>query len=598
MATRQVLADDTVLVAGGGPVGMVLAMTFAHFGVKSLVLERNESTTRWPKMDLTNVNSMELLRNIGLADLVRQKGVSSEHPYPVVFTTGLHSAQALTKWTLPSVDEYRQNIRKTNDGTQPQEPYQRISQAVFEAAIRQECEKNPLVDLRFGWRVESVLENEQGCETVATERSTGESWTFLSKYIAACDGASSIVRRSLEIPLDGGPIPSQVLLVHFKSRDLARLYKQGRFWHLFVLSNKGEISGACICQDEVSIFTVHMFLPLEQDASTEISSEDAIATVLGGDAGKYPIEVDEILVRSTYRPHIAVARQYSSPGGRVYLAGDSAHQNIPTGGYGMNMGIGDAYDLGWKLAASMQGYAGPGLLRSYGQERRPIALVCVERSGAHLAVHMGLGQFLAGKVPLVDQDTEEAQKIRQVIHEYYQARDGENKDIGVEMGQRYESEVLNLDNEVGSTPPAFNPCVYTPGAGSIFEQMGSVFTLVEFVEARISAPASQGRPLVEAASSKAVPLKHLVLEGEDHAAAVWGARLVLVRPDFHVAWRGKGVSSLHEAERILDVAVGKGSARTEFIETAQDIPARFTSAVSANTQREKFEFAGIGEMQR
>lgn len=92
-------------------------------------------------------------------------------------------------------------------------------------------------------------------------------------------------------------------------------------------------------------------------------------------------------MRSTYRPHIAIAREYASSGARIYLAGDAAHQNVPTGGYGMNMGIGDAFDLGWKMAAVIQGFSGGGLLRSYEQERRPIAMTCVERSGHHLAVH-------------------------------------------------------------------------------------------------------------------------------------------------------------------------------------------------------------------
>ena len=398
--------------------------------------------------------------------------------------------------------------------------------------------------------------------------------------------------------------------MHFKSRDLTRLYKQGHFWHLFILSYQGAISGACICQDEVDTFTVHLFLPLGTDTSTTLSSEDAVATALGGDGGQYPIKIDEILVRSTYRPHIAVARKYCSPKGRVYLAGDSAHQNIPTGGYGMNMGIGDAYDLGWKLAATVKGYAGPGLLRSYDQERRPIALMCVERSGSHLAVHMGLGQLLADRVPLVEQDTEEARELRKRVHEYYQERDGENKDIGIEMGQRYNSEVLQ---EPASPPPPFNPRVYTPSTypgmraphvflekdgKSIFDQLGSGYTLVEFATPQGHVSKLQGGLLIEAASKRSVPVKHLVFENEYRAARAWEFLLVLVRPDFHVAWRGHTISSLEEAGEIIDVAIGKGPARPEFSVELNDVPTRFSSAVQTNTQRGKFEFEGIGDMQK
>jgi FAD-dependent monooxygenase len=138
-----------------------------------------------------------------------------------------------------------------------------------------------------------------------------------------------------------------VLLVHFKSRDLSRLQKQGQFWHIFFIRD-GQMTGAIIAQDEVETWTVHMFLPLEADISS-VSSEEAVYTVLGGMGSKYNIAIDEILVRSTYRPNVAVARSYSALNRKVFLAGDSAHQNIPTGGYGMNMGIADAYDLGWKV---------------------------------------------------------------------------------------------------------------------------------------------------------------------------------------------------------------------------------------------------------
>lgn len=177
-----------------------------------------------------------------------------------------------------------------------------------------------------------------------------------------------------------------MLLVHFKSRDLTRLQKQGQFWHIFFLGPPGELGGAIIAQDEVDTWTTHRFLPLDADVDT-ISSEDAVYEVLGGLYEKYPIKIDEILVRSVWRPNIAVARNYAGPHTRVFLAGDSAHQNIPTGGYGMNLGIGDAYDLGWKLAAVINGSAGKALLQSYEEERRPVALRNVERSGVHFDVH-------------------------------------------------------------------------------------------------------------------------------------------------------------------------------------------------------------------
>ena len=196
-------------------------------------------------------------------------------------------------------------------------------------------------------KVELVQGHGDDVKTTAVNVDTGEKASFISKYAVGCDGGSSKVRTGLGIPLDGGPTPGYVLLVHFKSTDLTRLRKQGQFWHIFFIRD-GQIGGAMIAQDEIDTWTTHLFLPLEADHSS-MSSEEAVYTVLGGMGGKYNIKIDEVLVRSTFRSNVAVSRSYSALNGRVFLAGDSAHQNIPTGGYGMNMGVADAYNLGWKV---------------------------------------------------------------------------------------------------------------------------------------------------------------------------------------------------------------------------------------------------------
>lgn len=130
------------------------------------------------------------------------------------------------------------------------------------------------------------------------------------------------------------PSPGYALLVHFKSRDWQRLLKFGNFWHLFIFDKDG-LRGAAINQDDNDTFTTHLLLPMDVDHEA-IDSHDAVYRALGGMGEPFKIKIDEILVRSTYRHSIAVARSLRSPLGKVFLAGDSAHQNIPTGGYGMN----------------------------------------------------------------------------------------------------------------------------------------------------------------------------------------------------------------------------------------------------------------------
>ena len=200
------LDPGVVLIAGGGPVGLLLATVLAHYDVRSVLLERNFETTKWPKMDLTNARSMELFRRLGLADELRKIGVPAHIDQPVLFSSGLAADKPLSKWHLPSPAKWRKQIHECSDGTQPLEPWQRLSQVVLERWLKGLCEANSLIDVRFGWRVESVEEKADEVVALVRNISTGEMTTMHSDYMAGCDGASSRTRKSLELPLDGGPM--------------------------------------------------------------------------------------------------------------------------------------------------------------------------------------------------------------------------------------------------------------------------------------------------------------------------------------------------------------------------------------------------------
>ncbi|KAH7161082.1 FAD-binding domain-containing protein [Dactylonectria macrodidyma] len=558
------VGNDSVLILGGGPVGLMTAAVLAFYGVKSVVLERNSEPTKWPKMDLTNARSMELLRKIGLSESLRQQGVPSDIPYTVLISTGLSQDTPVTQWNHPSVDQYRQTIEATNDGTQPVEPYQRISQQIFESLMRDMCQESSLIDLRYGHKLESVTETAEGVEAQITKDGEAAVQLFKSKLAVACDGASSRSRKCLGITMDGGPIPATFLLIHFKSRDLENLHKQGRFWHLFMLKD-GAFGGAVIAQDEKEIFTVHFPLAPGVDESA-IASEDAVYTVLGGLYQPFKIKIDEVLVRSTFQPSIAVANSFSGPNHRLFLAGDSAHMNIPTGGYGMNTGLGDAFDIGWKLAAFINGYAGEGLLKSYEQERKPIAAQNVSRSGVHMSAHLAAVELMGKNALEIDRKSDEGSRIRKSIHQHYAKNDGENTDLGIEMGCRYVSSICMPDES--EHEPAWDPHTYLPTTwpgsraphvflkdkSSIFDHLGDSFSLVDF--SGDSRQDSGGCLIVEASNALGIPLKHVELAGEDHAAKIWEKPLVLVRPDGHVAWRGVSVADRSQAYLILKTAVG------------------------------------------
>jgi FAD-dependent monooxygenase len=203
---EEILSSHTVLIVGGGPIGLLLATILSYHGVRSVLLERNDATTKWPKMDLTNARSMEMLRRLGLADEMRKLGVPSHISYNVLISSGLAAEECVTKWDLPSVDEFRRVIEVKNDGSMPREPWQRLSQVKFEMWLKGRCEEDGAIDARFGWRVDHVEVKDEKVRTRATELHTGETCMFISEYAVGCDGASSMVRRSLKISLDGEPM--------------------------------------------------------------------------------------------------------------------------------------------------------------------------------------------------------------------------------------------------------------------------------------------------------------------------------------------------------------------------------------------------------
>ena len=225
------LIDTPVLIAGGGPTGLVLASVLANEGIKSVLAERNTHTTQFPKMDITNGVSMELLRRLGIDDELRQVGVAPQHSFDVIFAPGLDGPE-IARWSLPSADDQRTILRGLTDGTCPGQPWQHCSQALFEAMMMDRCKRDPLIDVRQGWRLETCEQVDDAVEaTLLDDR--GETLHVRSDYLVGCDGASSRVRDQLGITTDGLRDVVCFGLVHFRSTDLANLHALGQFWHIY-----------------------------------------------------------------------------------------------------------------------------------------------------------------------------------------------------------------------------------------------------------------------------------------------------------------------------------------------------------------------------
>jgi 2-polyprenyl-6-methoxyphenol hydroxylase-like FAD-dependent oxidoreductase len=512
-----------ILIVGGGPVGMTIANDLAHRGIRSILIERNPTTTSHPKMDITNGRSMELFRRIGLVDALRAVAVAESHPFDVSWITSL-SGFELYRFKYLSVTEHRAQIRRANDGAQPREPGMRVSQVEIEPVLKRAIDAHPDVDVRFGLEFESLEESDDGVVATVRDKAEDRSYQIGCAYLVGCDGGGSRVRDNIGIPLSGEARIMPRFMTHFRSDARQLLQRWGIAWHY------QSINGTLIAQNDKDIWTLHSRFPAGQ--SPETVDPSALLNRFAGATFDH-----QILVANHWSPHLLVADRYVR--NRVLLAGDAAHQYIPTGGYGMNTGIGDAFDVSWKLAAILKGFGGPGLIASYEQERRPIGLRNRQASARHNDVRGKIAALYGDHL----NDPGESGKFarRSTAEAIRKLGNAENECRGIEFGYIYAASPIVAEEAVEisdsfidyhptTAPGARLPSTFLSDGTAIYDLLGDWFTVLAFGDADPSG-------LIEAANAAGLPLK-LFRVTEPELFAIYQAGLILVRPDQHVAWRG------------------------------------------------------------
>jgi hypothetical protein len=324
-----------------------------------------------------------------------------------------------------------------------------------------------------------------------------------------------VVRESLGIGLDGIAATRPRFQIHFRSQARDVLQRWGIAWHY-----QSGPYGVMICQDDREIWTLNAVVPPGETPDPK----RLLTRFLGA-------EIDgEILQANAWTANLLVAESYGRD--RVFLAGDAAHQYIPTGGYGMNTGVADAYDLAWKLAAALRGWGGPKLLASYETERRPVGLRNRDASRFHAETKQRIIDAWT-----VDTAAERA-ALTKLIRETGNA---ENESLGIELGYRYEGSPLVWAEPNPPTPDfatytptarpgARAPNVFLDNGTALHDLFGPGFTLLDFGD--------KARPT---RSIDGIPLKILRLD-DANARRIYERDLVLVRPDQHVAWRGDALT--------------------------------------------------------
>lgn len=534
--------SNQVVIVGAGPVGLTLAADLGMQGIACTVVERKAAPEFLPKMERCNARTMEIFRRMGLAAKVREAGLDSSVPMDVYVITKM-TEEPLLRLEYPSVDAARRELDASEDTSQPAEPYQLISQYTLEPLLKEVVEALPSVDVCYGNEFIDFRQDSQGV-TTELRRLDGTTREIRSRYLVGCDGAASQVRKKLGIRLRGEGNILKLRQALFRSDALFERLPMGkgpgRGRHYHVADNQASF---LIMQDSTRHWTLHAIVDRDEDMSPQFEK------VVGSDVDYELLHVGE------WKQNLLLADRYGD--GRVFLAGDAVHLVIPTGGLGMNTGVGDAVDLSWKLAAVLKGWGGPNLLRSYEAERRPIG----DRNiAAARYASLGRRKWRAQWAPGFNDDTPEGKAQRDRLTEVAEVEQRKtNEMIGAELGYRYADSPIIVDEPGGPEHElrAYNPVAWTgvrmphvwlkPGS-SINDIPGRGFKILRFGDA----PEDVGA-LVEAFRDIGAPVEVIDLPGS-RLRDLYGCDLFLLRPDLHIAWRGNALP--REPRSVALVATG------------------------------------------
>ena len=531
------MAQTDVLIVGAGPIGLSLAIDLGRRGIACTVLERSDGIIQHPKATAQNARSMEFFRRWGIAEAVKSAGAPPDYPHTVLYVTDLNGY------------EIARFERASHGGSQPLEVSperpQRVNQLFLDPILLDHAATYASVTLRYSCEFVSFADT--GEEIVASVRAGGRAEEITARYIVDCSGTRGIVRRALGIEMDGRKGIDYNISIFFKIPELWSYHDKGKAaLHFFV--SPGGITRNLVQLDGRELWRLGINDRELFEHPETIDAEKLITEAIGRSV---PFE---LLGISHWTAHDLVARSYRS--GRAFLAGDAAHLNPPSGGFGLNTGLGDVIDLGWKLAAVLAGWGGPDLLDSYETDRRPVAQRNVRQS---------IENYLRGLEieidPAIADRSGAGENARRELGDHIrhvQARTFITH--GTALGYVYDGspvicgdgtpvpEDSIMEYHPTSRPGARAPHAWLAEGRSILDLFGNAFVLLRFGN---DAPDTES--FRDAFAGHGVPLD-IVTIGDPAIARLYERRLVLVRPDGHVAWRSDDLPA--DANAIADVVRG------------------------------------------
>ncbi len=527
-----------MLIVGGGPVGLSLGGELGWRGSAALLVEERTAPTLHPKATLLGARSMEYFRRWGIGDEIYASALPPEVNYHITFCTRL-AGHELYRVTSPSIRDTIERPAAAMARWRELEwsPYYKtqIGQQALEPILWKFAAAQPSLRLQHGWRFLDFLQDATGVSSRIEELATGRVATVRCLYLIACDGGASAIRKTLGIRMNGRGRMRANVSFYFRSRAFLEVHGKGLGNLYFVFAH-----------DSFGVFTAidghefwnYQYYFLDPARQTEALDPE---TILHRAVGR-PFDFTLVGIQHWHH-HQSVAREWRA--GRVFLAGDAAHLFVPTGGVGMNTGIGDAIDLGWKLDAVLKGWGGAALLDSYEAERKPVA---VRNSVISANNSDKIDMVMDETPPEIDEESARGAAARARLSGKIRWMARQFNSAGTHLGYRYcDSPIVVADGSpeppddfmqvVPSTwpgsrlPHAWTGADQTVHGESTLDWLGRHFVLLAATQVDSTAR------WTDAARALGLPFEVRVVT-QPALIALFERKLVLVRPDGHVAWRG------------------------------------------------------------
>ena len=563
--------ETDVLIAGGGPFGLMLANELGRRHIKCLLVDPKASTAFNPQANATQARTMEHFRRLGFAQEIRAQGLPPHHPTDITYLTRFSGIE-LARLRLPTAAAAPQAIKAMTGSWSAAELPHRVSQKFVEVTLRQHAEKWASNDIRYGWKLESFIDESLSASSAGSVASSHPiqasiqqvnsvepaSLKVKAKYLIGADGARSFVRHELGIAWGGATgfkrnfMGGKMLAVYLKAPHFYERNPNDRAW-MYVIVNP-ELRAFIMSVDGVSEFAFHV--QMADDAATEALTAE-VAKRLFALAYGQPIDIEILSMATWLAGHALVADNFQK--GNIFLGGDAVHLFTPTGGLGYNTAVEDAVNLGWKLAAVLKGQAQPALLNSYEIERKPLA---IRNTGYAKQFADSIGLFDADKA--LEDISPEGEQARSIASDYLNGHARREFNIpGVTFGGRYMQSPLIVADGTQAPADAANtylpsacpggrpPHAWLPDGSSLFDHFNFEWTLLVLGKDN-SQLAQDALKFSEAALQCHLDFKVLHFDSQE-LIDLYEANLVLIRPDQIVAWRGTNAS---KASEILKQASG------------------------------------------